>query len=85
MKIYIFNCLKGFETGSVRKFVMTTQYWLGHLTYLHIWHDNSGEGTLKSWYLHKIQVDDLQMNERLVSISYNIKNYLSLLVFLFSS
>jgi hypothetical protein len=37
---------------------------LGPLTHLRIWHDNSGKGSSKSWYLNVVNVHDLQSNER---------------------
>lgn len=37
---------------------------LGPLTYLRIWHDNSGKGKHKSWYLDQVQVTDLQTGDR---------------------
>ncbi|KAK3090781.1 hypothetical protein FSP39_014585 [Pinctada imbricata] len=55
---------KGFPTGSVRSFFMGTKYPLGDLTYLRIWHDNSGEGGEQSWYLNKVTVDDPQRHAR---------------------
>ncbi|XP_021376367.1 uncharacterized protein LOC110465104 isoform X2 [Mizuhopecten yessoensis] len=57
---------QGFETSSVRKFFMGTPEPLGDLTYLRIWHDSSGRGDNKSWYLHKITVDDPQIGQRYV-------------------
>ncbi|XP_069123236.1 polycystin family receptor for egg jelly-like isoform X2 [Argopecten irradians] len=57
---------QGFETSSVRKFFMGTPEPLGDLTYLRIWHDSSGRGDQKSWYLHKVTVDDPQIGQRYV-------------------
>ncbi|XP_060073664.1 uncharacterized protein LOC132553437 [Ylistrum balloti] len=57
---------QGFETSSVRKFFMGTPEPLGDLTYLRIWHDSSGRGDNKSWYLHKVTVDDPQIGQRYV-------------------
>ena len=37
---------------------------LGNLTYLKIWHDNSGKGDMASWFLKHIIVHDLQTNEK---------------------
>ena len=37
---------------------------LGPLTYLHIWHDNSGQGGSASWFLKFLIVHDLQTRER---------------------
>jgi polycystin 1L2 len=33
---------------------------LGPLNYLHIWHDNTGQGALASWFLKYIIIRDLQ-------------------------
>jgi polycystin 1L2 len=33
---------------------------LGHLSYLHIWHDNSGKSNWGSWFLEYVIVNDLQ-------------------------
>ena len=52
------------ESKSVQSFIMDTPDCLGCLTYLRIWHDNSGEGDDASWYLHKVVVDDIQSKER---------------------
>ena len=56
--------MKGFPTGSVRTYFMGTKYPLGDITYLRIWHDNSGDGSEQSWYLNKITIDDPQTRER---------------------
>jgi hypothetical protein len=37
---------------------------LGNLTYLKIWHDNSGKGDKASWFLNHIIVHDLQTKEK---------------------
>ncbi|XP_061167307.1 polycystin-1-like protein 2 isoform X1 [Saccostrea echinata] len=57
---------EGFDTGSVKKFIMGTKEKLGGLTYIRIWHDNSGSGDYQNWYLNKIVVDDPQTNTRYV-------------------
>ncbi|XP_062611722.1 uncharacterized protein LOC134273545 [Saccostrea cucullata] len=57
---------QGFQTGSLRTFLMGTKFCLGDLTYFRVWHDNSGIGNEKSWYLDKILVDDLQNGKRYV-------------------
>lgn len=44
---------------------------LGPLTHLRIWHDNSGKGSAKSWYLNVVNVHDLQSNERYNVIFWN--------------
>lgn len=55
---------QGFDAGSVRRFLLGSSLKYGRLNYLRIWHDNSGQGDLKSWFLNKIIVDDLQTKER---------------------
>ncbi|KAJ8317995.1 hypothetical protein KUTeg_003086 [Tegillarca granosa] len=55
-----------FPTCSVRKFIMGTEQPLGQLTYLSVWHDNSGVGIYKSWYFHKAIIQDLQTNQRYI-------------------
>jgi polycystin 1L2 len=56
---------KAFKTGSVCNFIMSVEEKLGPLTYLRIWHDNSGRGSFKSWYLNTVTIVDLHTNERL--------------------
>jgi hypothetical protein len=43
---------------------MSTEEPLGSLTYLRIWHDNSGHGSSKSWYLNVVHVVDLQSSDK---------------------
>lgn len=43
---------------------MSSHVLLGDLSYVRIWHDNSGEGNDASWYLHKIVVTDLQTDQK---------------------
>ncbi|KAL5018661.1 hypothetical protein ScPMuIL_004383 [Solemya velum] len=57
---------KGFETGSVRQFVLGVPESLGELNHIRIWHDNMGKGRHASWYLHKIEFLDLQTYKRSV-------------------
>lgn len=56
--------LKGFDTGSVRRFILGSPFSYGNLDYLRIWHDNSGPGAMKSWFLNKVIIDDLQNKTR---------------------
>mgnify|MGYP002787401723 CR=1 FL=1 len=37
---------------------------LGDLTYLRIWHDNSGLGDYASWYLKFVIIQDLQTKQK---------------------
>ncbi|KAL5018449.1 hypothetical protein ScPMuIL_004171 [Solemya velum] len=59
---------QGFESGSTRQFVAGVPEPLGDITYIRIWHDNSGKGSSASWYLHKVDVLDLQENKRFVFV-----------------
>ncbi|XP_076075847.1 polycystin-1-like protein 2 [Mytilus galloprovincialis] len=53
-------------TASVVHFLMSTPYPLGDLSYVYIWHDNSGEGESSSWYLNRVDVEDIQKRERFI-------------------
>ncbi|XP_060067155.1 uncharacterized protein LOC132547415 [Ylistrum balloti] len=55
--------IKNCSRGSVNNYVMSTQQWLGPLTYLRIWHDNKGKGKHQGWYLSKVVVSDLQTGQ----------------------
>ncbi|XP_068248147.1 uncharacterized protein [Palaemon carinicauda] len=46
--------------GSSVQYVMSTEGPLGHLTYLRIWHDNTGKGDKAGWFLDRFTVSDLQ-------------------------
>ncbi|PAA49911.1 hypothetical protein BOX15_Mlig004656g1 [Macrostomum lignano] len=48
--------------NSVDSFLMTTPYYLGKLTHLRIWHDNSGSSP--KWYLNRLLIQDLQTKEK---------------------
>ena len=53
-----------FERGSVDSFVLSTSRPLGALSYVRVWHDNSGSGSKASWYLKNILIHDLQTREK---------------------
>ncbi|KAI3389555.1 hypothetical protein SNEBB_005250 [Seison nebaliae] len=53
-----------FQRGSCDAFVLSTAESLGPLTYLRIWHDNSGKKNDASWYLRYVLVKDLQTKEK---------------------
>ncbi|KAI3380764.1 hypothetical protein SNEBB_003260 [Seison nebaliae] len=55
---------KVFQRGAADAFIMASPSALGPLTYLRIWHDNSGKGKYASWYLKYVLVNDLQTNEK---------------------
>ncbi|XP_063962086.1 polycystin-1-like [Lytechinus pictus] len=49
-----------FQSGCINSFLMTVPRPLGLLTYVRIWHDNSGAGGQAGWFLSKVSVMDLQ-------------------------
>ncbi|ESP04004.1 hypothetical protein LOTGIDRAFT_156607 [Lottia gigantea] len=55
---------KEFETGSVMHFLMAVPQPLGLLQCFRVWHDNSGKGKKASWYLNRIEIHDIQTNDR---------------------
>jgi len=55
---------KAFKAGSICNFLMGVEEPLGPLTHIRIWHDNSGKGSNKSWFLNVVGVTDLQSNEK---------------------
>ncbi|OWF39370.1 Polycystic kidney disease protein 1-like 2 [Mizuhopecten yessoensis] len=57
---------QGFEHGCTKRFFMGTTEFLGDLSYIRVWHDNSGTDGNHSWYLNKITIDDPQLNKRYV-------------------
>jgi hypothetical protein len=65
--------MKGFKAGSVINFIMSVEEPLGPLTHMRIWHDNSGSGKSKSWYLNTVCVIDLQNKEKYVFCIYFLK------------
>ena len=46
--------------GEINAFIMSVPKSLGLLNYLHMWHDNSGQGSSSSWFLKYIIIQDLQ-------------------------
>lgn len=52
-----------FATGSVVNFLMSSSAYLGDMEYIRVWHDNSGGGNDASWYLSRIEIQDVQRNE----------------------
>lgn len=49
--------------GTVDSYVMKTPRPLGNMSFMRIWHDNSGRGNYASWYLNALLVRDMQTNE----------------------
>jgi hypothetical protein len=62
---------KVLQTSSIDSFIMSVKRPLGDLTYMRIWHDNSGKGDMASWYLKYIIVHDLQTREKFYFICEN--------------
>ncbi|CAC5383759.1 PKD1L2 [Mytilus coruscus] len=59
---------RGFDAGSIRKFVMSVPKPINDPTVVKIWHDNSGQGNSASWYLNKIILEDVQTGGRYMFI-----------------
>ena len=59
--------MQEFPTGSIYNFVLSTENCIGPLTYLRIWHDNTGKGKYRGWFLDQIQVTDIQTGEKYVN------------------
>ncbi|RWS31890.1 polycystic kidney disease protein 1-like protein 2-like protein [Leptotrombidium deliense] len=55
---------KIFRRGAQDSFVMAVPRRLGRLNYCRIWHDNSGKGKFRSWFLSFITVRDVQTAEK---------------------
>lgn len=55
--------------GTIFNYILSVEGALGGLTFMRIWHDNSGKGKNKSWYLDQIQVTDLQTGEKYVGLT----------------
>ncbi|XP_055955065.1 polycystic kidney disease protein 1-like 2 [Patella vulgata] len=55
---------KEFSAGSVMHFLMAVPTSLGSLQCFRVWHDNSGNGRHASWYLSRIEIHDIQTNDR---------------------
>lgn len=55
---------KIFRRGDSNAFVMAVPRRLGRLNYCRIWHDNSGSGKFRSWFLSFIVVKDVQTGEK---------------------
>ena len=53
-----------FRRGDTNSFVMAVPKKLGRLNYIRIWHDNSGNGKFRSWFLSFIVVKDVLTGEK---------------------
>ena len=51
-------------SGSIYNYVLSVEQTLGPLTYLRVWHDNTGSGKKRSWFLGQVQINDLQTGEK---------------------
>ena len=54
--------------GSINQYVLGVSEPLGPLTFLRVWHDNSGKGKHASWFLDKVVITNLQTNDMWVII-----------------
>nr|XP_018672665.1 uncharacterized protein LOC100182818 [Ciona intestinalis] len=52
-----------FPRGSVKKFLMAVDDSLGALSYVRVFHNNTGKGSYASWYLDHVSVCDMQTNK----------------------
>ena len=62
----LITLLQNHEKGSIMNYILSVESKLGSLTFLRVWHDNSGFSKDRSWFLDQIEVTDLQTGERLV-------------------
>ncbi|XP_070540748.1 polycystin-1-like protein 2 [Ptychodera flava] len=53
-----------FQRGSKHTFLLTSLSFLGDIKYLHVRHDNSGQGKNASWFLSEIIIKDLKTQKR---------------------
>ncbi|XP_070582204.1 polycystin family receptor for egg jelly-like isoform X2 [Ptychodera flava] len=53
-----------FLRGGVDRLLMAVPKTLGELLYIKIWHDNSGVGENRSWFLNQLELTDVQTNEK---------------------
>ena len=51
------------EKASINNYILSTEGSMGPLAFLRIWHDNTGNGKKRSWFLDQVQVKDLQTGE----------------------
>ncbi|XP_047496061.1 polycystic kidney disease protein 1-like 2 [Penaeus chinensis] len=64
-----------FHRYSVDAFVMSTPGPLGHISYLRIWHDNSGNSPFDCWQLQSVVIRDLQTRKKFV---FHVNDWLAL-------
>ncbi|KAI8494931.1 hypothetical protein Bbelb_275360 [Branchiostoma belcheri] len=50
--------------GNIDHVLLGVPKSLGYLTFLRVWHDNSGKGKYQSWYCNKVVIQDIQTGER---------------------
>ena len=58
------DLLQTFSRGSLRHFVLSTESNLGNLTFLRVWHDNSGPGVHGGWFLDKIVAENVHTGDK---------------------
>ena len=56
-----------FRRRSQDVFIASFEDFLGDLSYIRIWHDNSGKNP--SWYLSKVAIHDLNTNKKYLFIN----------------
>lgn len=66
---------KRFHRYSVDAFVMSTPGPLGHISYLRLWHDNSGNSPFDGWQLQSVVIRDLQTKKKFV---FRVNDWLAL-------
>uniref|UniRef100_UPI00358F214D polycystin family receptor for egg jelly-like n=1 Tax=Myxine glutinosa TaxID=7769 RepID=UPI00358F214D len=54
---------KGFDKGSVQAFILPLHTFPGKPLQLQIWHDSSGQGSNRNWFLNEILLRDVQTKE----------------------
>ncbi|XP_012934947.1 polycystic kidney disease protein 1-like 2 [Aplysia californica] len=57
------------KRGMTNGFLMAVPESLGRINYMRVWHDNSGNGKFRSWFLNYIVVKDLQAETKQVFIA----------------
>lgn len=58
--------LQVLSRGSVTSFIMDVSESLGDISYLRIWHDNSGQAENADWFFKMMVVKDMQTGKRSV-------------------
>jgi polycystin 1L2 len=53
---------RAFKTGAVDRFLLTTNTWLGTMSHIRLWHDNTGSHP--GWYPLRILIRDIYSNTK---------------------